>query len=77
MGFVAKAISAITGGGSKPAAAPVAPPDASAQDAQAIQDEEARKRLLAINSGAVAGQVTGPGGDLSVASTTKKNFLGL
>lgn len=88
MGFIAKAISSVIGGGKpKSQAAPAAPVKTTAEIAaeqaatpaaqEAAAAEDARKRLLAINAGAVQGQLTGPGGDLSKPTTTRKMLLGL
>lgn len=67
----------ILGGSVKatPTPAPVAPAVQEATPAQ--NEEERRKRILALNSGGNAGQLTPGGGDTSQATTGRKALLGL
>lgn len=60
-----------------PAATPAADKGPSAADIAAQQEEEKRKRLVALNASGGAGQLTPAGGVAGQANTTRKMLLGL
>jgi hypothetical protein len=86
MGIVKKAVSTVTGGllggGKQPKPQAVKQPKPSTgttkspADVAADEEEERRKRLLALNAGGATGQFTPAGGDTSAATVARKTLLG-
>lgn len=84
MGNPFKAVTSIFSGGDKPKAPTIiyqggndaTSTTKSAAEIAAVEEDERRRRLLALNAGGGNGQLTGPAGDQSQATVTRKTLFG-
>ncbi len=82
-GLLGGLLGAVLGGGEKPKAPQIIQPTSdatsttkSAAEIAAVEEDERRKRLLALNAGGSQGQLTGAAGDTSQAPVSRKTLFG-